>query len=90
MAAFNAFILILRNAAKFGFVSVIGTIFMYVGKFFISILITAFGFVLAAYWPWVRNQISTPFVPAFTLFLISYTVSSIFLSIFSVASNTIL
>ena len=54
-AAWNAFILILRNAPKFGFVSVVGTIFMYVGKFFISSLVALLAFVLAAYWPWMRE-----------------------------------
>ena len=89
-AAWNSFILILRNAAKFGFVSIVGTIFMYVGKFFISMLVALAAFALTAYWPWMRDQVSTPFVPALVCFILAYTIASIFMSVFSVAATTIL
>ena len=89
-SAWNAFILILRNKAKFGFVQFIGTIFIFLGKFFVAFLMATLAFVISAYWPWIRENISTPFVPALTCFVIGYVVASIFFSIFSIGSNTIL
>jgi hypothetical protein len=89
-AAWNAFILILRNAPKFGFVAYVGTIFMYLGKFFIACSSATVAFILAAYWPWIRGDISSPVIPCITVFIIGYVVGSIFMSVYSIASNTIL
>ena len=52
-AAWNAFILILRNAAKFGFVSLIGTVFMLLGKALICSIPATIGFIFCAYVPYI-------------------------------------
>ncbi len=90
VSAWNAFILVLRNIVKFGFVNTVGTIFIFVGKFLIAGLAGALAFVVAAYWPWITNRITSPIIPAIACALIGYVIASIFMSIFSIASNTIL
>ena len=90
VSAWNAFILVLRNAVKFGIVNTVGTIFIFLGKFLIASLSGALAFVVAAYWPWIYNRITSPIIPALACALIGYVIASIFMSIFSIASNTIL
>merc|ERR1719464_242023 len=45
-SAINAFLLILKNAAKFGFVEGIASCFMFIAKFFISIMTTLISFFI--------------------------------------------
>ena len=47
-------------------------------------------FLISYYWTWVREQVSSPLVPAIVMFIIGYMIGSIFMSIFSIGSNTIL
>ncbi len=51
-SAWNAFILILRNGAKYGFVAWVGTVFIYLGKFFIASLSGLVAYIIANYWKW--------------------------------------
>merc|ERR1712051_713453 len=85
-SAINSFILILKNAAKFGFVENIAGCFMFIAKFFISIMTTlASFFVMNA-----MVKVSSPYAPLLVIFLIAYMISTIFIEIFDTGANTIL
>jgi len=85
-SAINSFCLILKNAAKFGFVEGISSCFMFIAKFFISTLTTLISFfVLRA-----MVKVSSVYAPLFIMFLFSYIVAGIFIEIFDTGANTIL
>ena len=85
-SALNAFILILKNAAKFSFVEGIADIFMFLAKLFISCA------TVATSWPILNAMASVEdiFFPLFAIGLLSYLISHIFIAIFDVSANTIL
>lgn len=85
-SALNSFLLILKNAAKFGFVEGIATVFMFIAKFFIAIMTTLISyFVLTA-----MVEVGSVYAPLLVIFFFSYIVSSIFIEIFDTGANTIL
>ena len=85
-SALNAFILILKNAAKFAFVEGIADVFMFLAKFFISCSTTAVS------WPIMKAiaDVDSVFFPLFMVFLLSYMIASTFIAVFDVSANTIL
>ena len=85
-SALNAFILILKNAAKFSFVEGIADMFMFLAKFFIAIGTTALCQLIMMAW----EGMDPSFAPLAVVFLISYLIASMFMSIFDVSANTIL
>ena len=85
-SALNSFILILKNSAKFGFVDGIAGCFMFIAKFFISIVtVLISNFVMRA-----MVEVSSPYAPLLAIFLISYMIATIFIEIFDTGANTIL
>jgi len=85
-SALNAFILVLKNLAKFSFVNAIGGTFMYIAKFCIAVLTTvACYFILKN-----MDDISSIYMPLGIIFIIGYVLGSIFISVFDASSNTIL
>ena len=85
-SAIHSFVLILKNSAKFGFVEGIAGCFMFIAKFFISIMTTIASFFIMG----AMIEVSEPMGPLFVIFLLSYMVASIFIDIFDTGSNTIL
>ena len=85
-SALNAFILILKNAAKFAFVEGIADVFMFLAKFFISTSTTALSWLLMG----VMTNIDSPYLPLFVIFMLSYLIASVFIAVFDVSANTIL
>ena len=85
-SAINSFILILKNAAKFGFVDGIAGCFMFIAKFFISIITTLVSFFLMK----AMVEVTSPYAPLLVIFLFAYMISTIFIEIFDTGSNTIL
>ena len=85
-SALNAFILILKNAAKFSFVNAIGGTFMYIAKFVIAVLTT----VACYFWIDSMDTVKSIYLPLLLCFVIAYVLGSIFISVFDAASNTIL
>ena len=85
-SSLNAFILVLKNAAKFSFVNTIGTVFMVVAK-----LCIAFGTVIIT-WFWILevDAVESRTLPMLLIFGISYFIASVFVSIFEASSATIL
>ena len=85
-SALNAFILILKNAAKFAFVEGIADVFMFLAKFFISCATTGVS------WPIMKAvaDVESVFFPLFMIFMLSYMIASTFIAVFDVSANTIL
>jgi hypothetical protein len=86
----NGFLLILKHAGKFTLVSGIGNIFMILGKMSIASLVTLIGFLLIENWPSIEEALDSPILPLLIIFMIGYVVGAVFISVFSVTSNTIL
>ena len=85
-SAVNAFILVLKNSAKFTFVHTIGSVFMIIAKVCIAIVTTVICYFVMK--DILSNQF--PYVPLAVIFLCSYGVASVFISVFEVSANTIL
>jgi len=87
VSALNSFLLILRNAAKFGFVECIATAFIFLAKSFICVSTTVIGYIL------IGEMVEFPierFAPCFIMFVFGYIIANTFISPFDVSSNTIL
>ena len=91
-SAIHAFLVVLKNAAKFSFVNSIAGFFMFLAKFSIAILTTLASWGLLKIWPTDDGtDTSTGFIlPCTAIFCLSYVISAMFIGIFDVASNTIL
>ena len=85
-SALNSFILILKNAAKFGFVEGIAGCFMFIAKFFIATITTLISFFVMK----AMVKVSSPYAPLLVVFLIAYLIATIFIEIFDTGANTIL
>lgn len=88
-SALNAFILILKNSAKFAFVEGFSDAFMFIAKICIATFATCSSLVIMKY-SLKSNPVSSPIVPGLVMLFISFIVAGIFVSIFDAASNTIL
>jgi hypothetical protein len=86
----NALVLILKHSAKFAMIGGLGGIFMFLGKMAICSLTTFGGFLMIEDWPSIHDSIDSPTIPCIIIFMSSYVVSSIFVSVYSISSNTIL
>ena len=85
-SALNAFILILKNSVKFGFVDGIADVFMFLAKFFISGLTT-----FVSVWTIKgMTEVESIYLPLIVIFVLTYMISSVFIAIFDTGSNTIL
>jgi len=89
-SAINSFVLILKNAMKFGFVETISEVFMFLAKFCIAVSTTFCGFMLLGIMVNEEEPINNPFIPVAAIFGFSYLVASVFISIFDIGANTIL
>ena len=88
-SAINGFCLMLKHASKFAFVSGLGNVFMVLGKMAISAVTCLIAFFPLDYMT-ESQKIASPIAPIIAIFMIAYLISSVFISVFSVAANTIL
>ena len=88
-SALNAFILMLKNAAKFAFVEGFSEVFMFIAKLSISLFSTLASLIIMKY-ALASNPVSSPIIPGIIILLLSFVVAGIFVSIFDAAANTIL
>jgi hypothetical protein len=82
--------LIIKNAGRFTIVGSIGTIFNFLGKLFITCVTTLAGYAMVTEYAYYADEVSSPIIPTFIYLLISYSISSGFISIFSFCSDTML
>ena len=85
----NAFMLILKNSGTFTVSSGVTSIFIFLGKVFISVGNTAVCFFIVDGWPELNEKINSPIGPLIAVFLISYIIASVFMALFSIASNSL-
>lgn len=89
-SALHSFMLMMKNSAKFSFVSSIANTFMYLAKVAISFLtvLTCWG-IMSAMKSDVQ-EVNSSLGPFFVIFSTSYLVAAIFMSVFHTSANTIL
>jgi hypothetical protein len=87
-AAEHSFTLIAENAGRFVTVGSVGEIFAFLGKGLISVSSTWIGFVIVS--QQYSEQIVSPIPVTCIFFLVSYVVSSVFMSVFEMACDTII
>ena len=85
-SALNAFILVLKNMAKFSFVNAIGGTFMFIAK----ICIACFTAVICYFILNWMDSVEKVWYPVICTFVVGYIMGSIFISVFDASSNTIL
>jgi len=89
-SAMNAFLLVVNNAARFGVLHTLGCIFMFLGKLFIICATGLICYALMVNWDKPAEAITSPYFPAIACCIVGYLIGSIFLSIFSFSTDTIL
>jgi len=89
-SAVHAFMLILKNAAKFSMVSSIASVFMFLGKVAIAVSTTWIGFLLMGSMIPEGESFNEPMVPVLMILLLAYMIASIFIGVFDAGTNTIL
>ncbi len=80
----------MKHAAKFTLVNGIGGIFIALGKATIASMTTLIGFLIMENWAEIKQDLDSPVFPLGIIFLLSYTIASFFVSVYSISSNTIL
>ena len=89
-AAWNAFLLILKNAVRFGTANSIGFIFNVLGVLFITALNAGVVYYVLHYQPKYEGMVSNWIAPAGVAGLQGFIIGNMFMSVFSFASDTIL
>lgn len=89
-AARDAFFLILRNAGRFAALGSIGAVFLFLGRWTIAIVSTYGGYILITRWGKYEDDIHSPVFPTLVFFCIAYILALLFMSVYSMACDTIL
>lgn len=89
-AAVNGFLLLMKHSATFAFTRGIGGIFNLLGKLTVSVLNCIIAYLLIAYLPQLEIEVNSPIGPLIIVFLISYAISFLFMSMYSTTSTCIL
>jgi hypothetical protein len=63
---------------------------MFLGKLFIICATVAICYVMLNFWEAPKNAVSTSYGPCFVAGVIGYVIGSVFMSVFSFASDTVL
>jgi hypothetical protein len=79
----------LKNMAKFALVESIGGFFMILGKILISSFTSFVGYIILTT-QFDEVELNSPLGPIVFIFLISYMISAVFMSVYSTTANTIL
>jgi hypothetical protein len=89
-AARDAFFLILRNAGRFATLGSIGAVFLFLGRWTIAIASTYGGYILITKADKFDQKIHSPVFPTLVFFCIAYILALLFMSVYSMACDTIL
>ena len=90
MSAWKAFVMILSNAGRFAVATILGWIFIFIGKVAIISSTVIVGYIIITNVNEIDKNISSPFFPCIVFGLIAYLISTIFLTIFGFAMDVIL
>jgi choline transporter-like protein 2/4/5 len=88
-SAMNAFLLVLKNSGTFFVSEGIAGIFIFLGKVFISIANTGLCYLILLNWKELNDKLNSPIGPLICVFLISYVIASVFMTLFSISSNAL-
>jgi choline transporter-like protein 2/4/5 len=87
-SAREAFFLILRNAARVGALTILCGVVAFIGKFFIALVTGGISYVILD--QYVPLELTNPAGPAILITIVAYFIGSSFMSILSMAVNTML
>lgn len=85
----NAFLLVLKNSGTFFVSGGIAGLFMFLGKVFIAVANTGACYVGLMNWKELYSKVNSPIGPMITVFVLSYIIASVFMALFSIASNSL-
>ena len=88
-SAWNAFLLIVKNALRFGAVASVGEIFLFLGRLFIICVTVAVCYLQMTEWPEVKAKVASLYFPCIIAAFIGFLIGAIFMSVFSFAGDTI-
>lgn len=86
----NGFLLTLKHAATFGFARGIGGIFNLLGKLTVTVLNCLIAYLCIAFLPQLEIKVNSPIGPLVIVFLVSYIIASIFMSMYSTTTLCLL
>ena len=89
-SAINGFLLVMKNKGTFFITEGLGGVFMFLGKVVITMGNTLIGYVIITQWPKISDKINSPLAPLMIVLILSYVVASLFMSLYSTASISIL
>ena len=89
-AALNGFVLILKHTATFFFTRGIGGIFNLLGKLTVTVLNCVIAYCMLKYVPQLNIKVNSPIGPLLVVFLISFSISTLFMSMYSTTSTAML
>lgn len=89
-AAYNAFMLVVNNAARFAALGGVGSIFNFLGKLLITSLTSYIGYLIITNTDYYADRISSPMPPTVVFIIVCYLVSSLFMTVYSMAAESII
>lgn len=89
-AAINGFLLIMKHTATFMFTRGIGGIFNLLGKLAVTVLNVIIAYCLLYYLPQLGIKVNSPIGPLFVVFLLSYSIAFLFMSMYATTATCIL
>eukprot|EP00826_Nyctotherus_ovalis_P013998 TRINITY_DN1385_c0_g1_i22.p1 TRINITY_DN1385_c0_g1~~TRINITY_DN1385_c0_g1_i22.p1 ORF type:complete len:402 (+),score=98.39 TRINITY_DN1385_c0_g1_i22:734-1939(+) len=89
-AAKEAFLLVMRNVARFALVNIFAGIFTFFGKLVVALGTAFMSWYLLTEWEAVKDDIYTPIVPTIACFVIGYVLAALFLAVYDLACAAIL
>lgn len=90
IAAVSGFLLILKHAATFGFTKGVGGLFNMLGKLVVSVGNVTICYFILTFWPEEYEKINSPIGPLIIVFIISYIIATLFMSLYDNTSTCIL
>lgn len=81
---------ILRNCLRFAAVKGLGSLFIFIGKIFVTLVTALCGFfILTKSEPW-KTSVKSPLAPVLLIVVISYLTSRIFMAVWSMAFDSLM
>jgi len=80
-SALEAFVLMVRNPARFAIVGVLGSMFTLLGVLIVFACVSVFGYIMLTTGS-MKEKLSSPFLPLLICVWIGYAVAKMFMSIY--------
>lgn len=89
-AAINGFLLIMKHSATFFFTRGIGSIFNLLGKLTVAVVNCILAYLMIYYLPQLDIKVNSPVGPLIIVFLLSYSIAYLFMSMYTTTSTAML